>query len=508
MAKMKLLMALVIGLILGALSLFALQQTPVFSTEKAEPAEKEILYWVAPMDDNYRRDQPGKSPMGMDLVPVYAEDNTSTTKEVGAVTIAPSVINNLGVTTATVESGLFQSPIHTVGYVKFDEDKLVHIHSRVSGWIDKLYVKSAGNAIKKGTPLYSLYSPELVNAQEDFLIALRRGNRSLVNASKDRLKSLYLSDKFIQRLQVNKKVQQTVTFYAPQTGVVDQLDIREGFFVKPDKTIMSIGQLDQVWVEAEIYERDFALIKEGLPVEMSVSALPGLSWSGQVDYIYPTLNPKTRTLRIRLKFKNANHQLKPNMFAHIELAPIQQDKALLVVKEAVIRTGQQDRVVLALGEGRFKSIAVTLGHIGSEFIEIRHGLKPGDRVVTSAQFLIDSESSKTTDFKRFSSKIMPSAMDESATNDYPSATVEGTIEAIDMENRVLNISRGAIEKWNRPAARLDFVADNKIEIAHFKEGDKIQFTFEVRDDLVVTDISPLGVMSQNADHSSHNMGEE
>jgi len=577
MSNMKTIIVLVIGTLLGALSLSALQQTGVLGTDETQLEEKKPLYWVAPMDANYRRDQPGQSPMGMDLVPVYEEANASGEEGGGTITISPTVVNNLGVTTTPVELKVMPSEIITVGYVQFDEDKLVHIHPRVSGWIDKLSVKTAGNRVKKGQPLYSLYSPELVNAQEEFLIALKRGNRSLVNASKERLKSLQLSTEFIRELQSKQKVQQNITFFAPQSGVIHKLEIREGFYVKPGNTLMSIGQLDQVWVEAEVYERDIALIEAGLPVTMTLDALPGQQWTGVIDYVYPTLNPKTRTLRIRLKFENAQHHLNPNMFAQIAIQLSPKEKMISVPKEAVIRTGKQDRVVIALGEGQFKSIAVTLGHIGSQSIEILEGLNEGDQVVTSAHFLIDSESSKTSDFKRMTPKTMPdsvwtegqvnsimvdhgminishvpvpewgwpemtmdftvadqvdlnalakgqtiefqiiqteqgnyeiSALHLLSEPSYPTATVEGVIEAINEQTRVLTIAREPIEKWNRAAATLDFMLDQAINLANLTVGDEIVFSFEVREDLVITDISPRPSMPQTADHSSHDMGGE
>ena len=173
-----------------------------------------------------------------------------------------------------------------MGYVQYDEDKLIHIHPRVDGWIEKLYVKAEGDPVEKGQPLYSLYSPQLVNAQEELLIALKRNNGSLVTAAKDRLKALQLSAGLIKELEQTKKVQQTITFYSPQAGVVDGLKIREGFYVKPGDTLLSIGKLDQVWVEAEVFERDAALIKEGLPVSMTLDYLPGEDWTGVVDYVY------------------------------------------------------------------------------------------------------------------------------------------------------------------------------------------------------------------------------
>lgn len=360
---------------------------------------KQPLYWVAPMDPNYRRDQPGKSPMGMDLIPVYQNEGSNADNP-GTITISPDVINNLGVRTAKVTRGTMQREINTVGYVQYDEDQLIHIHPRVEGWIEKLYVTAAGNPVRQGDPLYTLYSPQLVNAQEELLLALNRNNARLIKAAEDRLNALQIDSAIIAELKRDRTIKQTLTFYAPQTGVVDNLNIREGFFVKPGTTLMSVGTLNDVWVEAEIFERQAALVNVGLPVTMTLEYLPGRRWQGQVDYVYPTLDPKTRTARIRLRFSNDDQALKPNMFAQVTIYTDAAQDVLMIPRDAVIRTAKQDRVVLALGEGQFKSIAVELGHLNDQYAEIRKGLSAGEGVVTSAQFLLDSESSKSSDFRR------------------------------------------------------------------------------------------------------------
>ncbi|MEH6515901.1 MAG: efflux RND transporter periplasmic adaptor subunit [Halioglobus sp.] len=375
-------------------------------------AVKEPLYWVAPMDSNYRRDIAGKSPMGMDLVPVYATDDDAP----GIVKISPEVVNNLGVRTAVAKMQSMQADIRTVGYVQYDQDNLVHIHPRVEGWIEKLYVKAEGNPVLEGQPLYDLYSPQLVNAQEELVLALRRDSSRLVEAAEDRLLALQLSKDFVNRLKRDKKVQQTVTFTAPQSGVVDNLNIREGFFVGPKTTLMSIGALDNVWVEAEVFERQAASLEEGLPVTMGLDYLPGKQWTGRVDYVYPSLDEKTRTLRVRLRFSNEGGELRPNMFAQVIIHADGGGETLVVPREALIRTGEQDRVVLALGEGRFKSIAVRSGRYSSEYAEILDGLDPGDTVVASAQFLLDSESSRTSDFKRMHRESMDSRLRKQTTS--------------------------------------------------------------------------------------------
>lgn len=475
----------------GAISLF---QGSDNATDSVDSNENKPLYWVAPMDSNYRRDKPGKSPMGMDLIPVY-EEESGDDHGPGAVKIAAHVINNLGVRTASVVKESMHTEISTVGYVQYDQDKLLHIHPRVDGWIEKLYIKAAGNPVEQGQPLYTLYSPQLVNAQEEFLIALKRNNKSLISAARERLKALQLSSEFIKTLEKTREVKQTITFYSPQAGVVDGLKIREGFYVKPGNTLMSIGKLDQVWVEAEVFERDASLVKEGLSVTMSLDYLPGKEWMGLVDYVYPTLNSKTRTLRVRLKFDNSALELKPNMFAQVSIHADKTENVILVAKEAVIRTGKQDRVVLALGDGQFKSVEISIGRVGQQQVEVLAGLTEGDVVVTSAQFLIDSESSKSSDFKR---------MNYEEEIEVSSATVNGVINSIDVESRVLNISREAIEKWNRPAATMDFTLADDIDISAFSASDKVLFTFEIRDDFIITEISLSDSGQQHSvDHSNH-----
>jgi Cu(I)/Ag(I) efflux system membrane fusion protein len=359
---------------------------------------KEPLYWVAPMDPDYRRDKPGKSPMGMDLIPVYEEPGGE--QAVGTVTISPDVVNNLGVRTAPVTRGRLEISVDTVGYVQYDEDHLIHIHPRVEGWIETLYVKAAGDPVAEGAPLYAIYSPTLVNAQEELLLAQKRNNPILIEAAMERLLALQVPESEISRLQESRKVSQTITIKAPESGVLHNLTIREGMFVKPGMEMMSIGQLEHIWVIGEVFERQAMSVHEGDAVRMHLDYLPGREWSGEVDYVYPSLNTQTRTARVRVHFDNPDHYLRPGMFAQMTIATRPTQETLLIPREALIRTGSQSRVVLAMGEGRFKSVEVQVGRIAENRAEILAGLEEGERIVTSAQFLIDSESSKTSDFRR------------------------------------------------------------------------------------------------------------
>lgn len=390
-------LSLMLGIAAGAVMMHWLAPMQPSSTPATKaPARDEPLYWVAPMDPDYRRDSPGKSPMGMDLVPVYAQPDTAS----GVVSIAPEVENNLGVRTAPVLRAALDQTINTVGFVDYDQDRLVNVHPRVEGWIQSLAVNVVGERVTAGQPLYTLYSPELVNAQEELQLALARNNRALLDAAEARLMALGLQSTTIESLKVAREVKQALTFYAPQDGVVQALNARQGAYVTPGTSLMSIAALDSVWIEAEVFSKQTPAVSVGMAATVSVDYVPGRQWRGEVAYLYPQLDARTRTLRMRIALGNADHALQPNMFAHVALQSRAAPAVLTVPAEAIIRLGGDNRVVKALGEGRFESVTVTLGRVGDSGVEVLRGLEEGDRVVTSAQFLLDSESSKAADLGR------------------------------------------------------------------------------------------------------------
>ncbi len=381
-----LLVAAVTGFLAGRFFAPSSDGSPAAS---GDSGEREILYWVAPMDANYRRDEPGKSPMGMDLVPVYADEVDS---QAGTVKIDPTVVNNLGVRMAAAERGTLSRRINTVGYVQFDEDTLHHVHTRVDGWIEKLATKATGDPVEKGQLLFELYSPTLVNAQQEFLAALRSNNPVLRQASRERLTALGVTEGEIARLEKERTVRQRVRVYAEADGVIAHLGVREGIFVTPANEVMSIAELDKVWVLAEVFEREAAWVEPGQMAMVELDYLPGKMWHGTVDYVYPELDPKTRTLTVRIRFDNEDEMLRPNMFARVTIHAAKTKPVVHVPREAVIRGGNIDRVVIALGEGRFRARPVKLGIESGDRIAIRSGLKKGEQIVVSGQFLIDSES--------------------------------------------------------------------------------------------------------------------
>jgi Cu(I)/Ag(I) efflux system membrane fusion protein len=367
------------------------------SVSQPGDGDREILYWVAPMDPNFRRDEPGKSPMGMDLVPVYADEVDN---QPGVVRIDPTIVNNLGVRTARAERSALVRRIETVGYVTYDEDTVQHLHTRVDGWIERLVTKATGDPVEKGQLLFELYSPTLVNAQEEFLTASRSGNSVLLKASRDRLGALGVSKSEIARLEKERTVQQRVRVYAESDGVIAHLGVREGIYVTPATEVMTVARLDRVWIIAEVFERQSAWVKPGQKATVELDYLPGRTLEGTVDYVYPELDPKTRTLKVRLRFENAGELLRPNMFSRVAIEADGFGRVVNVPKEAVIRGGSMDRVVLALGEGRFRAQPVRLGIESGDRIAIRSGLEAGEIIVVSGQFLIDSESNIETALER------------------------------------------------------------------------------------------------------------
>ncbi len=452
----------------------------VSSAFAKDDKEREILYWVAPMDANFRKDEPGKSPMGMDLVPVYANEQQGSGSEV---VISPEVIQNLGVRTVQAERSKLWRKISTVGFVDYDESKMSHIHLRTQGWIERLKMRSEGERVKKGEFLFSLYSPELVNAQEEFLQALKLGNTSLVNASNDRLVALGMSQSEVRRLKEKRKVRQNIAYYAPQDGVVSNLMVREGMFVKPENQIATLADLSTVWVMAEVFERQSSWVKEGLPAEVEFSYLPGKKFEGVVEYIYPDLDQRTRALTVRLKFKNFDEALKPNMFGKVSIYAGAKDNIIVIPREAVIRTGSDERVILAKGEGRFEPRQIVAGIESGDWIEVKSGLKEGEDVVVSGQFLIDSEASTKASFMRMSQPDNATVKKSEMEMQEESSLIMGmgTITEIFKDEQILKIDHQPIEVLNWPRMEMKFSTydeNAQIDFDVLNVGDHVEFKLQ------------------------------
>ena len=358
--------------------------------------ERKILYWVAPMDANYKRDKPGKSPLGMDLVPVYAQSDTAA----GSVKIDPAVQQNIGVRLTKVTRGDFRREIKTVGYVKYDEDTIAHIHLRTEGWIEKLAVKAVGDRVKKGQLLMELYSPELIRAQQDFIRVLSQDSKALAGAAERNLIALGMSRRQLEQLKKHRQVSQTVKIYSPQNGFIERMGIREGMFANPAVELMSLVDLTSVWIQTSVYERQARWINEGQDMRASLNAYPRQQWQGKVDYVYPELDPVTRTLQIRLRVPNPQRLLKKEMYAEVTINAGLIENVLMIPKMSVIRDGENERVIVALGNGNFQQRMIKSGDEMGDQLIVLEGLSEAEEVVISSQFLIDSEASLKASFLR------------------------------------------------------------------------------------------------------------
>jgi len=421
----------------GNCPICGMKLTPVKdNNSKSNTGEKEILYWVAPMDPNEIYDSPGKSKMGMDLVPVYADE----AGQAGVVTIDPSIQQNMNVKFTTIENRALDPTIKTNATFTVDERKEYQITSRVVGWIEKMSVNYTGQQVNKGEELLQIYSPELVSAQQEYLTALKYkekvSNSSLASSGDELIDNTYrkltllnMSPKEIFALESSGEVKTTVPLYSPISGTVLMKNVVEGQKIKSGENLLHIANLSTLWLKADVYESDISHVKVGDNVIVNVDAYPGRPFNGKVSFIYPTIDPKSRTIQVRIDVQNPNKKLKPAMLAIVTINTGETKSLPVIPESAVIRSGEQNVAVQFLGEGKFKPVTIELGDYSNGYYQVLAGLSDGNKVVTSAQFLIDSESSLKSAMKNFS-KAEPSEMTNminEQTNDSPLIR-KGTID--------------------------------------------------------------------------------
>ncbi len=385
-------------------------RTPVSATADGPPAgkqgqERKILYWKSPMDPTFISKSPGKDSMGMDLVPVYEGEEPEGPP--GTVRIDPATIQNIGVTTAVLQRKRLSRDIRTVGRIGYDETKVRRIAPKIGGWIEDQYVNFPGQVVRSGEPLLEIYSPELVSTQEEYLVALRyqdrlhdstlhdamTGANDLVSAAEARLRYWNISDRQIEALRERGEITRTMVLHAPSRGIVVERMIPEGGFLQPGQTVYTIADISTIWVYADVYEYEAPWLRVGEEATMTLAYQPGVTHRGKVTYVYPYLDKKTRTIEVRMEFPNTPElDLKPDMWANVVVHSEVAREAVAVPIQAVIRTGQRDVALVALEGGRFEPREVRLGAQAGDDFEVLEGLAAGDRVVTSAQFLINSES--------------------------------------------------------------------------------------------------------------------
>ncbi len=378
---------------------------PVYA-ESDKPKVRKILFYRSSMNPSVTSPVPAKDSMGMDYVAVYAEDDSDSKAPAGSVKIDGTTVQNIGVRTEKAVQTTLSRTVRAVGRVEYDEERMVRLHPKTEGWIEKMNVDKTGQWVKKNTDLLSIYSPQLVTSQQEYILALnnlkalenspikdiRQGAEELVKSSRERLKLLDMPAHQLRELDRSHKIKKSLHIHTPAAGIVMKIGAREGQYVTPATEIYMIADLRKIWVYADIYEYELPWVKEGDPVDMQLAGIPGKTFKGHLAYIYPYAEAKTRTIKVRLVFDNTELLLKPEMFAEVTIHASKQVNAVVVPSESIIRSGTRNQVFVVRAPGKFEPRLVTLGLESNGKVAILKGVKAGEVVVTSAQFLIDSES--------------------------------------------------------------------------------------------------------------------
>lgn len=373
----------------------------------ATKAERKILYYEDPMHPQYRSDKPGIAPdCGMRLTPVYAEETGPAAPATpGAVQISTSRQQLLGVVSEPARYRSLDKTLRAVGRVALDEERIANVHIKVSGWVRKVFVDYTFQHVKKGDPLFTLYSPELLASEQEYLLALRAerelgsssfsdvalGGKNLLEAARRRLELWDLTDEQMRELDETGKPHKEITYFSPATGHVLERKVFPNQYVTPDTELYKLADHSEVWVYADIYEAEISMVEVGQAATVTSAALPGRKIDGRITFIQPHLIEETRTLPVRLSFPNPNMELKPGMFVNVELHR-SLGRQLTVPVDAVLDSGERQRVFVAHGDGTFEPREVKTGERVDDVIAIVSGLRAGQKVVTRANFLIDSES--------------------------------------------------------------------------------------------------------------------
>lgn len=399
--------AAILLLVVGVTAGYWLARSTPVGTSTASPAEPERipLYYRHPMDPTVTSPVPAKGSMGMDYIPVYASE-AGTDELAGTVSIDPVVQQNIGVRTAKAELASLSHTVRAVGRIGYDETRITKLHPKIEGWIEELFVDTTGEQVEKDTILLSLYSPRLVASQREYVLALknnetlknspvediRRGAEELVQSSRTRLELFDVPEHQIRELEASLAPQKTLHIHSPAAGIVTRIGAREGQHVSPATELYVIADLSRVWAYADIFEYELPWVKVGDEAQMTLAARPGQLFHGQVAYIYPYAESKTRTVKVRIEFDNPSLALKPETFVEITVQASKQESVTVIPSEAVVRSGSEAQVFVVRSPGKFEPRKVELGLQSGGRVIVLEGVVPGEEIVTSAQFLIDSES--------------------------------------------------------------------------------------------------------------------
>lgn len=444
----------------------------------AEQEERKILYYRHPHSPRITSDKPLQDEMGMDYIPIYADDNDAGSS---GLRIAPEVVQNLGVRTAIAKRASVSPTIEAFATVDYDEQRLAHVHVRAEGWVERLLVRSLGERVNKGDPLFEWYSPQLVNAQEEYLRAVRIDQPGIRQAARERLSALGIAAATIKNLEAQGRPAQLLPVYSPADGVVTQIGVRDGMYITPSVDLMILADLASAWVYVDLFEHQARQVAIGQQATLTLASYPNSPLQGEVEYLAPELDPQTRTIRARLRFDNQEERIKPNMYGRAKILLPPRENVLLIPREALIRSGDEQRVILAGEDGRFTVALVQSGLEFDDQVEIITGLDAGDQVVVSAQFLIDSESSLRAAFTR----MEPVAEAAADAEPIPVTAVwsHGVYHGPGRKEGTISLSHEPIAEFGWPAMKMDLVLAPEVTVGELAPDSAVRFQLERLDDI-------------------------
>lgn len=439
-----------------------------------------VLYWHDPMVPGQKFDKPGKSPfMDMELVPVYADEGGAE----GGVKVNPTLQQNLGIRYATVRREETRDAFELVGTTQFDESVAEVVQSRVTGYIERLHARAPMRRIKRGEPVATLFVPEWIAPQEEYLALKRSRNTELAAAAKDRMRAMSIPNSLVAQAEKTGKAQRNLTLTSPVTGVITELPVRDGAMVSPGMTVAKVVALNKVWLLAEIPESQVNAVKPGMPVKASFAGAAERTYSGKVREILPGVNVNTRTVQARLELDNRDSSLTPGLLMRVQVGAEKAVPRLLVPTEAVITSGKRSVVLVAGVNSGIQPVEVTTGRDIGDDTEILSGLAEGQKVVASGQFLIDSEAKLKAVLPKFSNGAQEPAQ---GTHSSSASTAPGVYRATGKIEKVapeaLTLSHGPIPELKWPGMTMDFSKPRPDAFAKFKVGQDVEFSFKEGDD--------------------------
>ena len=467
---------------------FAAPGQPAVAPASTGQTVKKLLYYRNPMGLPDTSPVPKKDPMGMDYIPVYeGEDEAGDGNgHDSGLKISPVKVQKLGVKTAQVTRQALDRTVHASGRVEIDERRTYAVTAKFEGYVERLFVNTTGQPVGRGQPLFEVYSPELVSAQREYAIAAQ-GVGSLKEAGPEpqgamkqladsallRLKNWDISDEQVKALARTGEAKRTLTFRSPVAGIVTEKKALQGLRFMPGETLFQVADISTVWVQADVFEQDIGNLHPGQKATVRVNAYPGEVFMGSIAYVYPTLKAETRTVPVRIELPNPGGTLKPAMYADVDIPVGGNEPVLTVPISAVIDSGQRQIVLVQLGEGRFEPRPVKLGARGGDFVQVLAGVKVGETVVVSANFLIDAESNLKAALSGMQAPdaVKPASVGHQA---------EGVVNAVDAATGTVTVSHGPVPSLNWPAMKMEFALANPALAQGLTPGAKVAIEFVER----------------------------